>query len=360
MEELKIFLNSILWNQELSVEEKYNQVIWKVPNYLHNTDEKKAVYEKIEWIFHDWLWTYFELLIYDKINEYYKLEQEESNLDESKRKMKLGIELYNKFFPNNEYNIDLNNEIRNIENASNLAINKIIEVVWIATIKKVNSSSQDFREWNARDLYIELLNWENLNFSIKTDKSGKVAVFEWQTPKIQEKVYNRYFNLSNQDFEILLSTTFPWKTFNEIKENYQNIALLTQKVIIKQLWLKNAEINNLWESTITNITNLKHLITQLKYYKRSDDNSILIWANRKTWELIEDAIIDKINTDNLSVDEVCISKTDSRKWGYWTEPTFYFIIDWKKIAFVSFQTKHQRWARSSIRFQDITIRLRTE
>lgn len=360
MEELKIRLNQILWDQNLSINEKYNIVINRVPNYLVNIEERKSIYEKIEWIFHDGLWTYFELIIYDKINIQYNLNQAEADKSEAKRKMKLWIDLYNKFFENNEYNINLENDISNIEHASILALEKIVWIVWTENVTEVTSSANDFIEWNARDVFINLSNWENLNFSIKTDKSGKVAVFEWQTPKIQEKVYNRYFNLSNQDFEILLSTTFPWKTFDEIKENYQNIALLTQKVIIKQLWLENAEINNLWQATITNLRNLKHLITQLKYYKRSDDNSILIWANRETWELIEDAIIDRIDTDNLNVDDFCISKTASRKWGYWTEPTFYFIDNWRKVAFVSFQTKHQRWTRSSVKFQDITIRLRTE
>ena len=79
MEELKSWLNQILWDQNLSVDEKYNQVINRIPNYLTNTEEKKAVYEKIEWIFHDWLWTYFELIIYDKVNTHFNLSQEESD-----------------------------------------------------------------------------------------------------------------------------------------------------------------------------------------------------------------------------------------------------------------------------------------
>lgn len=358
MEELKIFLNSILWNQELTIKEKYNQVIKKIPNYLQNINEKKALYEKIEWIFHDWLWTYFELLIYDKINEFFHLRQPESDKVNTKRKMELWINLYNKFFANNEYNINLQNEIENIEKASSLAMIKISEIVWQQPIKEVKSSSQDFREWNVRDVYIKLSNWNNLNFSVKIDKSWKMAISESQTPIIQEKVYNRYFNLSDKDYKEILEQTFPGYTFDEIKQDYQNIALITQKVIIKQFWLTNVEINNFLNAKITNSENLKNLITQLRYYKRSKDNSIIIAANRETWELIQDYLIDEIDINSLNLDNFGFTKMQPKEWKkYWTTPCFQYWIWKKKKTFVSFQVKHERAKYTSNKFRDITIRL---
>ena len=357
MEELKSWLNQILWDQNLSVDEKYNQVINRIPNYLTNTEEKKAVYEKIEWIFHDWLWTYFELIIYDKVNTQFNLNQEEADKSEAKRKMKLWIDLYKKFFRNNEYEVNLENEIHNIENAGNLALDLILEYVWTSNVQSVKSSSQDFREWNARDVYIELSNWENLNFSVKTDKSWKMAVYEWQTSLIQEKVYNRYFKLTDNEFNNLLDETFPWKTLTEIKSDYSNIALITQKVLIKQLWLEDAQINNLLHARITNIDNLKYFLTQLKYYKRSKDGSVIIAGNRLNWELIDDYVIDQIDIDNLDVSKFSFTKTSWKSSRYWTTPCLKYLIWGRKQDIVSLQIKHERWEHSSKRFCDITIRL---
>jgi hypothetical protein len=69
---------------------------------------------------------------------------------------------------------------------------------------------------------------------------------------------------------------------SEIFEDFQNIALLTQKVLIQKLEIINAEINNFKDGEIMNIKTLKHLIKKLKHYKNSDDNSIILLVNRET------------------------------------------------------------------------------
>jgi hypothetical protein len=44
----KKIIYDILFDKNLLVEEKYQQIIEKFPSYLQNVDEKKVIYEKIE------------------------------------------------------------------------------------------------------------------------------------------------------------------------------------------------------------------------------------------------------------------------------------------------------------------------
>lgn len=354
--EQKQQIYQILTDQNTSIQEKYDLILAIFPNYLTTVEQKKAIYEKIEWMFHDWLWTYFELLVYDKINEYYQLNQQQSNKDIAIQKIENGKNLYTKFFANNEYNVNLENEIENIKSWSNKALILISEIIWTQTITRVSSSAQEFRQGNARDVFVDLTNWEQLNFSLKTDKSGKVALFEWQTGDIQEKVYKRYFNLTDQEYLDLKQELFNTTDDSIIREQFDNIAQLTQKVFIKQFWLENADINNLWSASITNIENIKYFIRQLKRYKNSDDGSIVIGINRLNWNIINNTILDDINVNDLRIRDFSFLPCKPKKYRYWTEP-------WVKYAcktFVSFQIKHKRWKNPSHKFSDITIRLKTK
>jgi len=346
----------IITSSDLSVDDKYNKIIELFPYYLNEVDEKKGIYEKIEWIFHDGLWTYFELLLFDEINNLYWLKLEELDKKTTIEKMNTWIKLYQKFFQKNEYNIDFKQEIQNIEKWSKLSLEVVKEKIWDEKIVKLTHSALDFVNGNARDVYITLESWEEVNFSLKTDKSWKIAISEWQTSKIFKKVYNRYFNLSFEKYENLKYLLFNTKSKDIIFKDFQNIAFLTQKVIINQFWLKNCDINNLKNADFTNITNLEHFIKTLKKYKNGKDNSIVIKIDRLTWMVWIETVLDKINIENLNLNDFSMTDCKPKKWKYWTEPTFKF--KWK--AFVSLQVKYKRWKNPSYNFWDITIRLRTK
>jgi len=174
----KKIIYDIITSLYFSIEEKYNKIIELFPNYLEDKDEKKAIYEKIEWIFHDWLWTYFELLLFDEINNSYSLNLEESNKNSAIEKINNWKELYIKFFPNNEYDLDLEKENNNIIKWVKLSYELIKEKVWNNKIINLTHSAWDFSNWNARDIYLTLEDWEEINYSLKTDKSWKVAISE--------------------------------------------------------------------------------------------------------------------------------------------------------------------------------------
>lgn len=352
MEEIKRQLNLILSDHTLTIDKKYEKVLELIPNYLNIAEQKKALYEKIEWIFHDWLWTYFELILFDEIKKHYNLNIPLSDKGKTIAKLDLWKALYLKFFPNNNYKIDRNKEIKNIEKASKNAIPLVEWYVWNKVVIWLRHSPLDYLENMARDLHISTNQWD-INLSLKIEKSKRVAVSNWQVTNIFEDVYKRFFNLSEQNFRDILSEYFPWQTIDDIKNNYQNVAHLTQIVIIKQLWLNNASVNNLSGWVITNINNFKYLLRKLKESEVSTDNSNLIIASRKEWKVWDKLLIDHIDIDNLNVEDFSFVKASSKKWWYWTEPW----IKFKKKRFVSFQTKHKRSRNTSNAFWDITTRL---
>jgi hypothetical protein len=77
-------------------------------------------------------------------------------------------------------------------------------------------------------------------------------------------------------------------------------------------------------------------------------------VNRETWEIWAKTILDQINLEELQTEDFSFTPCKPQKYKYATEPWIKF--KWK--TFVSFQVKHKRWAYSSQKFWDITIRLR--
>lgn len=342
----------ILTHKEMSIKEKYQKIIEIFPHYLENTKEKKDIYEKIEWIFHDGLWTYFELLVFDEIIDFYGLKIEKTDKKSTLEKLENAQKLYEIFFENNEYNLDYKKEVENIKLGAKESISFIKNNIWEEKIAKITHSAWDFIHWNARDIFITLESWKELNFSLKTDKSWKVAISDWQTPKIFEKVYKRYFNLLEEDYEKLKIELFQTNEEKSIFEDFQNVALLTQTVIIKQFSLKNVEINNFKNAKITNLENLKYFINQLKYFKNWKDNAIVLLVNRLSWNLGFESIVD--NIWEIKLEDFSFTPTNAKKYKYATEPW----IKYKWKTFISFQIKHKRGKNVSNKFQDITIRLR--
>ncbi|MDP2104320.1 MAG: hypothetical protein Q8K26_05360, partial [Candidatus Gracilibacteria bacterium] len=296
--------------------------------------------------------------VYDKINEFYQLNQDESCKEPAIEKMNYGIKLYEIFFKNNEYGVNFELEKNNIISGSDKAFEIIREIIGDVGVLKVVASAQEYRQGNARDVYIELSNNETLNFSLKTDKSGKIALFEGQTSDIFEKVYKRYFNLSIEAYENIKLLLF--NTIDEyiIFEKFDNVAGLTQQVFINQLGLINGDVglNNLGNALATNDINLKYLIRQLMRYERSDDNSIVIGVNRLTGDLLGKTLIDNVDFDNFNLSDFTFLPCKPRKYRFGTEPG----IKYKGKAIVSFQAKHKRGRNPSLKFSDITIRLKTK
>lgn len=350
----KKIIYDILTDATLSVDEKHRKVQQIFQNYLEEPEVKKIIFEKIEWFFHDGLGTYFELLVAKKLEDFYQLWWDYHDIPKAIEKMKNAITMYDKFFSKNEYKINYWKELSNIENGVNDAFLIIQEDLEEERPVKITHSSWDFAQWNARDVYITLSSWIEKNYSLKVDKSWKVAVFDGQTPKIFEKVYSRFFNLSLEKYNELKWRLFWTEDESIFFSDYENVAYLTQVVIIEQFWLKNAQVNNLLEATIQNEDTLRYFIKNLKESKGSKDKSKVIKVNRLTGKVWLETILDTIDEVTMKREDFSFTKCEPRKWKIWTEPTIKYL--WK--AFVSFQIKHYRGKNPSRKFSDITTRLR--
>lgn len=337
----------------------YESILNIYPDYISNKEITKIIYEQVEWIFHDLLWTLFEYLVHNELISKYSTKQEKIDISKSIASLKSCAELYSLFFKKNEFKI---NYYSQIENIAQWAKNTLWIIETYIKNKKISEVKHSPRDWNnldenerkVRDVYVILEDKQNINISLKTDKSWKMAVWDWQTAKIQEKVYSRYFNLSYDAYDELKIRLFWTKDEKIIFNNFQNIAYLTQEVIIQQFWLINAEVNNLIKAEITNIDTLKHCIKQLKIYKNWKDNSIVLVVNRLTWVVTQESMLDTINVDTLISTDFSFTRCKPKKDKYGVEPT----IKYKKRAFVSFQSKPTRWNNPSEKFSDITTRLR--
>ena len=352
----KKVIYDILTNQNLTVEQKLKEIQNIYGNYIEQAEIKKIIFEKIEWFFHDALWTYFEVIIHQKLTEKYSLDIDFVDQSMILSRLENAKNLYKTFFSKNEYKVSFEKEVQNIVLGSQKAIEIIESYVGDKQVIHITHSKNEFAIWNSRDVFLSIEGWEDINFSLKIDKSWKVALFEGQTGDIFEKVYKRYFNLSHNRYEQILQETFGTTSEDEIRWDYYNIALLTQKIIIEQFGLKNASINNLDEAIFTNNKNIAHFIWALKYYKNGKDDSYVLKVDRKTGNVWLESVLDRIDADHISLWDFAMTKCFPRKWPHGIEPTFKF--QWK--AFVSFQIKHHRWKNPSNRFSDITVRLRVK
>ena len=352
----KKIIYDILTDITLSPRQKLEKIKEIYGDYLENKNIKKIIFEKIEGFFHDALWTYFELLIHEKLTKLYSLEVDFIDQKVILQRLDNACNLYLLFFENDEYSIDYEREIVNIRFGSEKAVEVMKQYVWDKKATNITHSKDEYTQGNARDIFLSIENGEDINFSLKIDKSWKVALFDGQTGKIFEKVYSRYFNLSEFRYNQILEELFPNKTESDIREDYYNIAYLTQVIIIEQFGLKNAQVNNLKDGIITNLENLKHFIKALKYYKSWKDNSFVIKVNRLTWEVGIESDLENMDEINLNLEDFSMTDCKPKKWPYGIEPTFKF----KNKAFVSFQIKHQRWKNPSNKFTDITIRMRVK
>jgi hypothetical protein len=65
---------------------------------------------------------------------------------------------------------------------------------------------------------------------------------------------------------------------------------------------------------------LRYLILQLKHYKNSDDESIVIVVDRLTGHLANHTKLDEIDIDNLSLEDFSFLPCKPRTYRYGTEP----------------------------------------
>src|SRR5262249_14311730 len=127
-------------------------------------------------------------------------------------------------------------EIANIESGVKIGAAELLRRAGPFHLIRVRHTALEYADAHAADLRLEFSDRVDLPVSVKTDKSRKVAVAEGQTPQIEEKWAERYFRVSPDELNKMISA-LGFSSVNELKSNYLNVARLVSEVLIRKLGL---------------------------------------------------------------------------------------------------------------------------
>ncbi|MEW6208820.1 MAG: hypothetical protein AB1631_10670 [Acidobacteriota bacterium] len=327
---------------------------------FHNEDEEKIMseigktdFEVIEGIFHDGLGTFAELSLANELITLAQLDQPPFDTSRAEAKMKDAI---GRLPPQHTARTIFQREITNIKSAAKKGAAALLDFIKPARLLRVHHTAREFSNARAGDIRLECEGRAALPVSVKTDKSGKVAVSEGQTPDIAEKWAERYFRVSPGELEAMIKE-LGFSSRADLKSNYLNVSRLVAEILIRKLGLEGASLTDFSRARVTNLEAAKYLFRQLLRFKHGDDESHVIIFDRLTAEVKWESVLEGIDIDSLTADR--ISLRPSRPRGHPIASEFGIKVDGRAV--VSFQIKHKRGAsRGTARqyqFSDITTRL---
>lgn len=315
----------------------------------------KTEFEIIEGQFHDGLGTYAEITLANEIIKAYGIGQQLIDYGNCIEKMNNAIE---KLSSDNLTRKIFNTEIENIKKGTIHCVTLLGSKFSMQNPTGVIHSAKNFSDAKAADLQIVCSDASRILLSVKTDKSGKVAIADGQTPFIFEKWAQRFFQINLTEYNDLLNK-LGYQSDNHLKIHYLNVATLVANVLIAKLGIVNYKINDFSQAKTTNIEAVKYLLHQLLFYKKGSDNCHVVVIDRKTGAVKWETLIDAIDIDSLTTSDVAFLPSRPR-YGRPVASEFGIKIHQKTV--VSFQVKHKRGkARETDRrneFLDITTRLR--
>ena len=318
-------------------------------------DNAKITFEITEGIFHDGLGTFAELALANQLIELAQLKQKVFDLSASEAKMRAAIARLPE--SQQQRRAAFEKEIANVSSGAARGAAELLAKLHPATLVQVRHVARDFAHAKAADLRLEFSDHPPIPLSVKTDKSGKVAIAEGQTPDIGAKWAERYFQLSATEFDALISE-LGFASVGELKSHYLNVAQMVGQVLIRKLGLTDCTPTDFSKARVTNLAAAKYLFHQLLKFKHGSDSSQVIIFDRKTGEVKWESLLDAVDIDGLSRERISFRPSRPRG-GKRSGSEFGIKIDGKAV--VTFQIKHKRGAaRATTRreeFSDITTRL---
>lgn len=318
------------------------------------TTLSKKDFEIIEGVFHDGLGTYAEQILANELIKLAGLKKTPFDSSPSMAKMQDAISRLPITHPSCAI---FEREIQNIARGAQRGAQELLDKAKPEILINVEHVAKLYANASAGDLILEFTS-HKLPVSVKTDKSGKVAVADGQTPKIGSKWAERYFQVSETELEEFIKE-LGYSSMTELKSNYLYVARLVALVLIRKLELTQCQPTDFSNAKVGNLNAIKYLFKQLLVFKKGNDGSHVIIIDRSTGELKWESLLDAVDIDKLSIER--ISFLPSRPRGdRLIGSEFGIKVDGKTI--VSFQIKHKRGtAKGTARqseFGDITTRLR--
>jgi hypothetical protein len=315
----------------------------------------KTEFERIEGKFHDGLGTHAELSLANAIIALKRLAQPPFNTSRSRAKMREAIAALPAKHPSRAV---FEREMRHIETATQRGAAELIARIGQGTLEGVRHVPREFANASAGDLALEFSDRPRVPVSVKTDKSGKVAISEGQTPEIGAKWAERYFQVSAAEMNEMMRD-LGFASPSDLKKHYLNVARLVAEILIRKLELKQCQPADFHRAQAGNLTAIKYLFRQLLHFKKGNDQSRVIIFDRTTGEVKWESLLDAVDIDGLTIDRISFLPSRPRN-NLPISSEFGIKVDGKTI--VSFQIKHKRGrARGTLQqfeFSDITTRLR--
>jgi hypothetical protein len=325
------------------------------PTLGASTRQSKTEFDAIEGIFHDGLGTFAEVSLANELIAIAGLKQAPFDPSRSVAKMRDAISRLPESHPGRAI---FEREIANIKTATKDGALQLLNSVKPFRLTRVRHTALEFADAKAGDLRLEFEGRPDLPVSVKTDKSRKGAVAEGQTPHIEEKWAQRYFKVSPDEFNRMISE-LGFASVAELKSHYLNVARLVAHVMIQKLGLTGCQPADFSKARVTDLAAMKYLLHQLVIFKSGQDHSRVIIFDRSTGEVKWESLLDGVDIDHLTVERISFLPSRPRG-GHLIASEFGIKIDDKTV--VSFQIKHKRGAaRETSRryeFSDITTRLR--
>lgn len=314
----------------------------------------KTEFEVIEGAFHDGLGTYAEVSLANELIALARVDQPHFDALHSRARM---LDAINRLPASHPARAMFQKEIFNIEAAARQGAAQILDQVKPASLTRVRHTARDYTGARAGDLRLEFRGRADLPVSVKTDKSGKVAVSEGQTPDIGAKWAERYFKVETAELHRMIEE-LGFASLAELKSHYLNVARLVANVLIKKLRLTDCQPTDLSKARVGDLEAVKYMLRQLRHFKHGNDNSRVIIFDRSTSEVKWESLIDEIDIERLTADRISFLPSRPRVNEIASE--FGIKIDGRTV--VSFQIKHKRGrSRGTARqyeFSDVTTRLR--
>lgn len=311
-------------------------------------------FEIIEGKFHDGLGTFAEVTLANELIALTRLAQQPFDASRSRRKMQDAINALPEGHPGRA---TFEREIGNIEKAVRRGAAALLGKAAPHQLKAVRHTPREYADAHAGDVILDFTDKSSMPVSVKTDKSGRVAVAEGQTPDIGPKWAERYFKVSEAELNELIGE-LGYQSQAELRAHYLNVARLVAQVLMRKLELKNCQPDDFSQAEVGNLAAARHLFRQLLHYKHGNDHSRVIIFDRATGQVRWDALLEAVNIDALTSERISFTPARPQK-GQPIGTTFGLRIDGRTV--VTFQIKHKRGkargTASQYEFSDITTRL---
>ena len=317
-------------------------------------------YEKLEGKFHDALGTFFEVVLHTALINEFSLDQETLSVDRYELSMAECIESLKA--EGDDRAAMLREEQVRVAGCGPRAVQELMSRPELLgqTVVAVEHTASDYVDGKACDIQIELAGGRKAPVSLKTDKSGKVALADIGQTGL-EKACLAFYGADESDLRRLAEAELQ-SSLEEVKTSYYNASDLFRRVMIETLEIEAVDVNDFSVARATNTAAVRHLLGTVKGALHGSDESTLLIVDRSTGLLSAATCMDTIDPKCVSADDISFTP-GSPKEGKPVGTTIGIKLrgpdGGKSMTLFDHQVKHQRGRNPSDAFRDVTTRVKT-